>query len=104
MNKNPAFTIAELLITLAIIGIIAAMTIPSIVASHQKAELSTRFAKNYSVLMQAMGLAQAQNGPIESWDWKNSYNNDDKRKFVKTYFLPYVNVAKYCPDAFIIER
>ena len=39
------FTLAEVLITLAIIGIIAAITIPSIVANHQKKALETQFTK-----------------------------------------------------------
>lgn len=34
--KNRAFTLAEVLITLGIIGIIAALTIPNIIAGYRK--------------------------------------------------------------------
>lgn len=98
MQKN-AFTIAEVLITLAIIGIIAAMTIPSIVVSNQKAELESRFAKSYSTVMNVVNLAQAENGPLETWDWKESYSQEERINFVKTYFLPYLKVLKFCQDS-----
>lgn len=34
--KMSAFTLAEVLITLGIIGIVAAMTIPTLITNHQK--------------------------------------------------------------------
>ncbi|MCI1272939.1 MAG: prepilin-type N-terminal cleavage/methylation domain-containing protein [Clostridiaceae bacterium] len=50
-NKN-AFTLAEVLITLGIIGVIAALTIPMLVASYQKRVLVTQYKTNYSILSQ----------------------------------------------------
>jgi len=101
MKNKFAFTLAEVLITLAIIGVIAAITIPSIVANHQKRELETRFAKTYRTLSQAVNLAIAEHGGLENWDWKESgtYNHDERDAFVKKYFLPYLNVVKFCPAA-----
>jgi len=94
--KKTAFTLAEVLITLAIIGIIAAITIPSMVASHQKAAIETAFAKFYRTLLHAKDMAIAEHGDMTSWDWKQSYTTDDKNEFVKKYFLPYLNVGKFC--------
>jgi len=85
------------LITLAIIGIIAAITIPSIVANHQKTALEAQFAKNYRTVSQMVNLAIAEFGGIETWDWKESYTNEEMDEFVKKYFLPYLNVARFCP-------
>ena len=48
MNKG--FTLAEVLITLGIVGIVAAMTLPTLVANHRNKELHTRFKKAYSTL------------------------------------------------------
>lgn len=48
-KKIMAFTMAETLITLGIIGIIAAMTLPSLVAKYQSKVLSTQLKKLYSV-------------------------------------------------------
>jgi len=101
MKNKKGFTLAEVLITLAIIGVIAAITIPSIVANHQKTALETQFAKTYRTLSQAINLAVAEHGGMESWDWKDSYTDDEKKAFMETYFLPYLNVAKFCPEASI---
>ena len=50
MKKKSAFTLAEVLITLGIIGIVAAMTLPALIANHRNKELQTRFKKAYSTL------------------------------------------------------
>ncbi len=45
MNKKIAFTLAEVLITLGIIGIVAALTIPQLIAKHKKVVVSTALKK-----------------------------------------------------------
>ena len=62
MNKKNAFTLAEVLITLAIIGMVAAMTIPTIVATTQKKELAINLKKAYSTFNQAMKLIMIDYG------------------------------------------
>ena len=57
-----AFTMAEVLITLGIIGIVAAMTLPSLINNKKNKELETAFKKNYSVISQALNMYYAQNG------------------------------------------
>lgn len=49
-----AFTLAEVLITLAIIGIVAAITIPSVIANYQQQEFKTGLRKAVSVLNEAI--------------------------------------------------
>jgi len=51
-----AFTLAEVMITLLIIGIIASLTIPGLINSTNKAEYVTKLKKEYSVLNQAFNL------------------------------------------------
>ena len=51
--KN-AFTLAEVLITLGIIGIVAAMTLPGIINDTRYAEIQTSLKKNYSITQQAL--------------------------------------------------
>ncbi len=53
-GKLYAFTLAEVLITLGIIGVVAAMTMPSLLLNYQRKALETRFKKSYSVLSQAI--------------------------------------------------
>jgi prepilin-type N-terminal cleavage/methylation domain-containing protein len=63
--QKPAFTLAEVLITLAIIGVVAALTIPTVVRNYQKQETITRLKKAYSALANTTNLAMAEYGPLE---------------------------------------
>ena len=49
-----AFTLAEVLITLGIIGVVAAMTLPTLVNNTEKKELDAQLTKSYSVLQNAI--------------------------------------------------
>jgi len=70
--------------------------IPSIIANHQKRTLETQFAKTYRTLSQMVNLAIAEHGGIETWDWKEDVGEADRDSFVEKYFLPYLNVVKFC--------
>ena len=50
--KNYGFTLAEVLITLGIIGVVAAITIPNLITTYKAKQLHSQFLKNYSVLQQ----------------------------------------------------
>jgi len=85
------------LITLAIIGVVAAITIPSIVVNHQKKALEAQFAKTYRTLTQAINLSIAEHGEIGDWDWESlDGNGEGTVNFLKTYILSNLNVAKFC--------
>ena len=56
------FTLAEVLITLGIIGIVAAMTMPMLLAKYQNMVLLTRVKKTYSTITNAINLAKADIG------------------------------------------
>ncbi|MBR6164001.1 type II secretion system protein [bacterium] len=45
-EKNHAFTLAEVLITLVIIGVIAAITVPTLITKYQKEQTVTRLKKS----------------------------------------------------------
>lgn len=57
-----AFTLAEVLITLGIIGIVAAMTMPSLIAKYQKQVWVNQLKKSYSTLSQAFQKILADEG------------------------------------------
>lgn len=61
-NKQSAFTLAEVLITLAIIGIVAAMTIPSLMQKTQDQEFKSAWKKQYSAMANAFSLILNENG------------------------------------------
>ena len=56
MKKFNAFTLAEVLITLGIIGVVAAMTMPTLMNSTNGAQYKTAYKKALSVLSQAVVL------------------------------------------------
>lgn len=55
--KKSAFTLAEVLITLGIIGVVAAMTLPVLTQKYQKMVLKNQYKKVYSALSQAYSKA-----------------------------------------------
>ena len=50
------FTLSEVLITLGIIGVVAALTIPSVVNNYKKQQFRTGLKKEYSVLLQTLDM------------------------------------------------
>ena len=60
MTRRSGFTLAEVLITLGIIGVVAAMTIPNLIANTNGAKFRSQFKKSISTLNQAGLMSQAQ--------------------------------------------
>ena len=80
------FTLAEVLITLGIIGVVAAMTMPSLIANHKEKETVAKLKKVYSVLQQATTFAKQEYGEVSEWDYSDPY------EFGQKYFKPYLKV------------
>ena len=57
-----AFTLAEVLITIAVIGIVAAITIPALITGIRSAQYKSRFRKGVSTLSQAARMSKAMYG------------------------------------------
>ena len=73
-----AFTLAEVLITLLIIGIVAALTIPSVISNYQQQEFKTGLKKAVSVLNEAIQTNIAQEG-------ETPYENSDMFKYLQRH-------------------
>lgn len=89
MNKK-GFTLAETLITLVIIGVIAAITVPALITKYQKEQTVTRLKKVYSTFAQATQKAIADNGPMNTWEFDNG------QTFFSKYLKPYMSVLRDC--------
>jgi len=91
------FTLAEVLITLVIIGVVAAMTIPNIIYETKKHEYSARLKKFYSTMKQVQQKAAADG---KSWsDWALTQNGGTRgveiaSAFQDGYILPYMSYFK----------
>lgn len=92
-----AFTLAEVLITIGIIGVVAALTLPSLVANYRKKVVETRLAKFYSIINQALELSENDNGPKEYWDemGKSGFEEDEDGNPDTTKPLPLPWFNKY---------
>ncbi len=85
------FTLAEVLITLGIIGVVAAMTMPALIGNYKKKQTVTQLKKVYSALLQSVELSKLENGDIENWNWSlNSYD------FFMEYLASKFQVLKNC--------
>ena len=62
LYKQAAFTLAEVLITLVIIGIVAAMTMPSLISNYRHKVLESQFKKAYSVISQLGAMVISEYG------------------------------------------
>ena len=91
------FTLAEVLITLGIIGVVSALTIPTIVTKYQKKLAVEQLKTTYSTLYNAFSMAVVDHGEID--DWIMQHDDDTPQSsmdFLKTYIEPYVkNVEVY---------
>lgn len=64
LKNSNGFTLAEVLITLGIIGIVAAMTMPSLINKNKEKELVNRTKKLYSNIQNAVLLSQTEAGVV----------------------------------------
>jgi len=91
-----AFTLAEVLITLGIIGVVAAMTMPSLMQHYKRQQATARIKKFVSVINQALISAENDLGPREDWVIGASSiegNSDSSYDFLNTYIKPYIKSA-----------
>lgn len=89
MNKK-AFTLAEVLVTLMIIGVIAAITIPSLMQNTKNNELVAGCLKAYSTLSGAVERMKVELGPI---GLGTKWNNDTE---FWNEFTKQLNTVKIC--------
>ena len=87
--KKYSFTLSEVLVTIGIIGIVAAMTLPSIVGKYQKKSTVTKLKRTYSLLLQGIEQAERVYGETKYWDYSLSGYD-----FLQRYIKPYYTVLK----------
>ena len=83
-----AFTLAEVLITLGIIGVVAALTIPSLINNYKAKRLHTQFLKSYSTIQQVFKQMEADDVSLDP----STYGGG---MFYKT-FMNYLTGATDC--------
>ena len=106
-RRKVAFTLAEVLITLGIIGVVAALTLPILMGNYKKIEYGSKLKKFNSTMQQAILMSEQDNGAAGEWtkdggiegDIKDEEGNADYKanaqvteKFINTYLKPYIKI------------
>ena len=100
------FTLAEVLITLGIIGVVAALVMPSLIANYRKKAWVTQLQKSVSVWDNAMNLARSQSGVDSLEDTALFKSIEDiyygtvtgEQTAFQAEFRKYFNVVKFVPS------
>ncbi len=111
IGHNLGFTLAEVLITLAIIGVVAAMTLPTLIQNQQKRSLEVATQKFYSNMSQAIkkymadeGVDDLRNTPLTAYyndnlsDEEYNANEAKAQKACEDFVQKYLKVVKVCED------
>ena len=93
MTKK-AFTLSEVLITLGIIGVVMAMTLPALIGKWQKTVFANKVKNAYSVISNAFLMAEQEYGDPTQWDWGSEQTYENNKRVVETYLLPYLNTVE----------
>ena len=81
--KKCAFTLAEVLITLGVIGVVAAITIPGLMTKYRHHVMETKLAKFDSIINQAVRMSIAENGDIF---YEPPRDKDTNATYLKEWF------------------
>lgn len=99
---HTAFTLSEVLITLGIIGIVAALTIPTLINNFRKIVIVNQLKQTYTLLKNAEQFAIKEYGNVEDWDFSsNNVEFPYGDSFAKKYYAPFLKTApcKYETEA-----
>ena len=100
-----AFTLTETLITLVVIGIIAALALPALIQKHNNRIVELKLKKFYVNINQAIHMAYLEHGNYELWyddlssmaaddEGNITYDTSEIETWCNKYLIPYLNVVK----------
>ncbi len=92
MKKRFAFTLAEVLITLGVIGIVAALTLPGIINKSKAKRLKSQYQKAYSEIAQGIKMMKYDDVSLDTSNYQYS------QTFKNTY-ISYFKVLDACLDS-----
>ncbi len=101
-EQKCAFTLAEVLITLGIIGVVAALTLPTLIGNYQKQALATQTKKFYSMMSQAVkqymadeGVDDLRNTPLASDNYEDTAS-PEAIESIRNFVTKYLKVVEEC--------
>lgn len=88
------FTLAEVLITLGIIGVVASLTIPNVIAGYEKQVTISKLQKVSSILNQAFRFSEIDNGESVYWN----IDSNKATEYFSKYYKPYLKILHICDN------
>ena len=98
--KN-GFTLAEVLITLVVVGVVAAMTIPTVISKIEERDTVAKVQKAYSTVAQAWEKFQVDNGCTGTFE--GCFSGNQTRKKMHENFLKYFNYVEWFPPGTLLN-
>ena len=89
LKKKVAFTLAEVLITLGIIGVVASLVLPQKIENYQKKQVEVKLEKFYSTFNQALQRSVQEHGDMSGWTTAGWYDWENSKIFWEEYLEPY---------------
>ncbi len=99
-NKFLGFTLPEVLITIVIIGVVAAMTLSPLITKIRNKGYAERLIKTYSVLQDATNQIVSEKGDPQTWPWtqyQGSDINNEGNKQILQYYIEKLKIVTTCP-------
>lgn len=94
-SKAKGFTLSEVLLVLSVIGVVAALTIPTLIQKVNNAQYVSALKKEYSVISQAYNMLLAEDGGDLSYSLSGGGSSSDDANAMNT-FATKLNIIKNC--------
>ncbi len=96
-NKNKGFTLAEALLVIGIIGVVAMLALPNFNQTTGNLETVTKVKKAYNVLNEAFSRAVATYGPYSGWFASDTTENARNLRFANR-MVDFLKLSKNCQN------
>ncbi len=93
-GKSRSFTLTEVLITLGIIGVVAAMTLPTLISKHNKLVNQTRLKKFNSMMAQAVIITEELNNEVINDQIPRESDASEVEAWFLKYLAPHIKYKK----------
>ena len=96
MKKKKGLTLTEILIAIAVVGVIAVVSGMIINTNIRKTEIETKLKQTISVLNRALYRAITDNGPAYTWNAviNKDSSSRDRFEYFNKYLMPYLHILK----------
>lgn len=99
MEIKPAFTLAEVLLTLIVVGVVAAMTIPSLNDYSEEQRYVASCKKAFSTISAATSVLESKYGDLQFWGWGSQATIANRYKEAMSVVdIPHTKYTGYCLD------